>query len=132
MGIMHKNSSSAGLTNPAAAAETVVYTTPALAIGPVGPPTNPIDISGTIYLTAGTGTTAVVIRCRQGGLTGPQVGPSYTHTLAAAASAAISFGFTDLTAFLEQVNGGSYVITVQQTGGTGAGTANAIDIKVMT
>lgn len=132
MGIMHKNSSSSGLSNPGASAETVVYTTPALQIGPVGPPTNPIDISGSLFVTAGTGTTAVVIRCRQGGVTGTQVGPSFTHTLAAGNSAGISFGFTDLSTFLEQVNGGSYVITVQQTGGTGAGTANAIDIKVMT
>lgn len=133
MGIMHKNSASSGLTNPGASAETVVYTTPLIQVGPTGPLVNPIDISGTLYLTAGTGTTAVVIRCRQGSLSGPQVGPSETHTLAAGASAAISFGFTDLTTFLEAAPaGGAYVITVQQTGGTGAGTANAIDVKVMT
>jgi len=131
MGIMHKVSGTSGLSNSAASAETVVYTTPAVQIGPVGVP-NPIDISGSINLTAGTGTTAVVIRCRQGGLTGPLVGVALTHTLAAAALASISFGFTDTTTFLEQAGGGQYVITVQQTGGTGAGTSNAIDIKVMT
>lgn len=132
MGIMHKNSASSGVTNPGVSAETVVYTTPVLAIGPVGPGVIPIDISGTLYLTAGTGTSAVVIRCRQGNLTGPLVGPAITHTLAAGASGAISYGFTDTSTFLEQVNGGVYVITAQQTGGTGAGTTNGIDIKVMT
>lgn len=132
MGIMHKNSASSGVVNPGASAETVVYTTPVMAIGPVGPNVIPIDVSGTLYLTPGTGTTAVVIRCRQGSLTGPLIGPAITHTLAAGASGAISYGFTDTSTFLEQTGGGVYVITAQQTGGTGAGTTNGIDIKVMT
>lgn len=131
MGIMHKNSTST-LTNPGASAETVVYTTPSMAIGPVGPPANPIDISGTFIVTPGTSTTAVVVRCRQGGLTGPLVGPALTVTVTAGNATAISFGFTDTSTYLEEVGGGFYVITAAQTSGTVAGTSNALDIKVMT
>jgi hypothetical protein len=129
MGIMHKNTASgAGVVNPAASAETVIYTTPAIQTGQGD---GLVGITGTVNLTAGTGTTAVVIRIRQGSLTGPVVGVSPVHTLAAGASANISFGATDSTPFTEAAGGGVYVVTAQQTGGTGAGTTNMVDVEVI-
>jgi len=126
---MHKNTASGGgVSNPGASAETVIYTTPAIQ---TGAGETPVGIAGTVNLTAGTGTTAVVIRVRQTNLAGTQVGPSQTHTLAAGASASISFGVTDTSPFLQAAGGGVYVITVQQTGGTGAGTTNFVDVEVI-
>src|SRR5215469_11451653 len=132
MGIMHKNSTSVAVSNPAASAETVIYTTPSISIGPTGTALTPIDISGSIDVTTGTGASAIQIRCRQGSLTGIQVGPVLQNNQGAAIRQITSFGFTDTTTFLEAAGGGVYVITVQQVSGTGAGTTNAIDIKVMT
>ena len=129
MGIMHKNTASgAGVVNPGASAETIIYTTPA--IGPTGPGAPVVGVSGTVNITAGTGTTAVVIKVRQTNLvTGTQVGPSQTHTLAAGNTASISFGVSDASTYLEA--GGQYVVTATQTGGTGAGTTNFVDIEVL-
>lgn len=79
-------------------------------------------VTGSMNVTAGAGTTAVVIRCRQNTVVGAQVGLSKTVTLAAAATAEIPFNFVDLAAAVSQ----TYVISVQQTGGTGAGTVNDI------
>lgn len=130
---MHKNTTNAGLTNPAVSAETVIYTTPVVAIGPVGPPANPIDISGTAFITPGTGATGITLRCRAGGLTGPMVSQALAFPAVAGTPAALSYGFTDVSTFLEQVGGGQYVITATQTGAPSAGgTSNNLDIKVMT
>lgn len=79
-------------------------------------------ITGDMNITAGAGTTAVVIRCRQNGVAGAQVGQTKTVTLAAAATGDIPFNFIDPAPAVSQ----TYVITVQQTGGTGAGTVNDI------
>jgi hypothetical protein len=80
-------------------------------------------ILGSLNITAGAGTTAVVVKCRQGtGVAGTQVGPSKTVTLAATASAEIPLTFQDAAPNSAE----AYTITVTQTGGTGAGTVNAI------
>lgn len=79
-------------------------------------------ITGSMNITAGTGTTAVVIRCRQNGVAGTQVGLSKTVTLAAGNTDEIPFNFLDPAATSIQ----QYAITVQQTGGTAAGTVNDI------
>lgn len=129
MGIMHKNTASgAGVVNPGASAETVIYTAPAVQTGAGA---GPIGISGTVNITPGTGTTAIVIRVRQGSLTGPLVGVASTHTVVAGSPQSISFGATDFSTFTEQVGGGVYVVTAAQTGGTGAGTTNMVDIEVI-
>lgn len=130
MGVMHKNSASgAGVSNPAASAETVIYTTPVLQTGQGD---GVVDIAGTVNVTPGTGATAIVIRVRQGTLTGAIIsGVSPAHTVAAGAAQSISFGVTDTTGWTQQVNGGAYVITAQQTGGTGAGTTNLVDVAVI-
>lgn len=112
------------LTNPALAAETAAIS---------GPP--PFDISGVpsgdfsrihgvLNLTAGAGTTAVVIKLRRGAntTTGTQVGTSLTYTLAAAASADIAYDFEDTG---QQFLAGQYTVTLTQTGGTANGTLNA-------
>lgn len=80
-------------------------------------------VSGSLNVLAGTGTTAVVIRVRQGAntTTGTVVGVAETATLAAAASASIPFDFVDAT---NQFLSSQYTLTIQQTGGTAAGTVN--------
>jgi len=127
MPFMHKNTPSSGLTNPAAAAETVVYTTPALVAG-VGQ--SPVDISGTINITPGTAATAAIVRVRQAGLTGTLLSASPSHTVVAGAPQSISFGATDATTYLQSVGGGVYVVTLQMTAATGATTVNALDVGV--
>lgn len=129
MSILHRNTASGGaVTNPAASAETVIYTTPAVQAGAgVGA----VGISGTVNITPGTSTTAIIIRIRQGSLTGALVGVSPSHTVAAAAPQSISYGAADTSSFIEQSGGGVYVVTAQQTGGTVAGTTNSVDIEVI-
>lgn len=129
MGIMHKNTPASGLGSPAAAAETVVYTTPAMQ---VGAGMTPIGISGTLNVTPGTAASQAIVRIRQGSLTGPVVGPAPVHTVAAGAAQSVSFGGTDTTTYLEQVGGGVYVITLQMTSATGASTVNSLDVEVIT
>lgn len=85
----------------------------------------PTLIAGVVNVTAGAGTTAVVVRVRQGiGVTGTVVGVLDTDTLAAAASESIAFEKYDATGAT------SYTVTVQQTGATGNGTVNSASIDV--
>jgi hypothetical protein len=82
-------------------------------------------------VTAGTGATALVVRCRQGnGTTGTQVGPAFTYTLAAGNTASIGLCFRDPSGWLEQEGGGQYTITVAETGATANGTVNDIYTEV--
>lgn len=84
-----------------------------------------VELNGLVDLTTGAGTTAVVLRIRRGTtITGTVVGTADTDTIIGAA------GSTDPYAIQEidtpgDVNNLSYVLTVQQTGATGAGTAVA-------
>lgn len=82
-----------------------------------------VVIDGFLNFTAGAGTTAIIVRIRRGSLTGTLVGVAQTHVMAAGSVASIAFAADDLPPSNPPV-GGSYAITVQQTGGTGAGTAN--------
>lgn len=98
--------------------ETVVASCPALPLDAV--PSTPIRISGVVNITAGTGTTAVVVKIRQGNTVGgTQVGVSLTHTLAAGASGQIAFDLLD-SSFIST----GYCVTVTQTGASGNGTIN--------
>lgn len=90
-------------------------------------------VRGTCNITAGAGTTAVVLRIRKGNqLTGALVGSALTHTLAAAATAQLYFEVLDNASVTapqdpegaQSVGSNMYTLTVQQTGGTGAGTVN--------
>lgn len=88
-------------------------------------------ISGYLNITAGTGTTAVQIRIRQGAtLAGPLVGVADTHTLAAGASASIPYGNEDTSGYVQTVYGGQYCVTVQQVGATANGSVNDGTLKV--
>lgn len=100
------------------AAETAILTT-----GPISTPGAGavVNIQGVVAVTAGAGTTAVVIRVRRGtGVAGAIVGELETDTLAAASLEAIPFAMQDP---LGDAAGQVYTLTAQQTGGTGNGTA---------
>lgn len=81
-------------------------------------------INGVANITAGTAATSVQIRCRIGNntITGTQVGPTLSYTIAAGASANVDFEFSDVPGLYAQ----AYTITVQQVAATGNGTVNDI------
>lgn len=128
MGVMHKNTTLPGTSLPTTT-ETVIYTTPSFQVGPgqVG-----IAITGTVNITPGTSATGVILRVRQGSITGPVVsGAAPSHAVSAGAAQSISFGVTDMSTFTEAApSGGAYVLTAQQVGATGNGAANVVDVEV--
>lgn len=133
MGLHFKQTPVTGFTNPAAAAETAVFVTPALpATGAANAPGSiPISISGTINLTPGTSATAATVRIRQGsGIGGTQISAAPVHTVAATSPQSISFGATDATGYLG-APGGQYTVTVQMTGGAATTTINMLDLEVL-
>jgi hypothetical protein len=79
-------------------------------------------ISGSLNITPGTSTTAIVVKCRQGANTvaGTQVSLSKTVGVTAAVPVEIPFNFDDLSGVFAD----AYTITVTQTAGTVAGTVN--------
>ena len=122
----HANSASGVATGTNT--ETPVATiSPAVAVA--SPSGEGVTVSGVVNITAGTGTTAVVVRVRRGvDATGSQVGQAATHTLAAGASASIPF--CNLDAAASALSGtDQWTVTVQQTGGTAAGTVNYVTIN---
>lgn len=106
---------------PASAVETLLLTTP-----PITQPFDfaPIRVSASIAITAGTGTTAIVLNLRRGALVTSTliVGPC-THTLAAGSSAILHLEQYDTGAALAQVQ---YSLTIIQTGATVAGTTSEL------
>lgn len=99
-------------------AETVAVTFPVLATGPV----SKVIIRGTICLTAGTGTTAITVRIRQGTtVAGAQVGNTVQQTIAAGNTGVFTIDVEDTTGWLQAAGGNQYVLTVLQTGGTANG-----------
>lgn len=107
----------------APSAETVAIVTTLVAEN--NPAGQGVHISGTLNILAGTSTTAIVIKCRQGnGVNGAQVGGSITHTLAAGSSGSMSFDFLDNTAYALVNQTAQWSITVTQTGGAANGTIN--------
>ena len=91
----------------------------------------PVIVEANLNVLAGTSATAIVVRCRQGvGTGGAQVGPSYTHSLAAGSIAQLQCKFRDSTGVPFAPGGTAYTVTVAQTSGTVAGTVNNIDIEV--
>jgi hypothetical protein len=110
----------------AAAAETVVAT-----IGVPNLGDNPLIQGVTIQaslnnLAPGAGTTAGVIRVRKGTVAGTQVGVNKANTQANGTTQSDSIRAYDPA----PVSGQVYVITYQQTGGTGAGTIAEIIAEV--
>jgi len=79
-----------------------------------------ISISGQLNLSnVGTGTTALVIRCRQGSLTGPLVQAAITKPTTAGAADTMAFSFIDQSR--AAAGGVQYFITLASTGLTVAG-----------
>lgn len=120
---------------PASAAETVALSIPfttglsqnvSLAAPPgVGKPTKN-NIVGMVNITTGLTATAVVVRCRQGGVAGTQVDQTQTTAAAASTTVTIPFAFEDPTPNFAQ----AYSITVSVTGQSGAGAVNDIVANV--
>jgi hypothetical protein len=85
----------------------------------------PAIIVGTVNITPGTTTTAVVVRVRQavaaGTPTGAVVGVAESNAVTAAVASDIPFEANDQTG---SVTG--WVVTVQQTGATANGTVNLV------
>lgn len=108
--------------------ETAIASTDVVNAG-INPGNRPVVVKAILNITAGAGTTAVVVNCRQGvGTGGTQVGASVTVTLAAGASGSFSVVFRDTSGVPQ--GGTAYTITVTQTGGTAAGTVNVADVEV--
>lgn len=116
-----------GVSSPAA--ETPIVNIAPLPFNP--PPANApgMIIRGSLNVTAGTGATAVVLRCRvgQSTTTGPLVGNALTITLAAGASMDVDFEFED-TNFPDP--GAGYCITLAETGASVAGTVNQAEAEL--
>lgn len=88
----------------------------------------PVAIQITGEITTGATVTALVYRCRRGTtVAGVQVGNTITVAAAAATAEPISAGWVDTPGELAN---GSYVVTVAQTGGTGAGSVNQTATEV--
>jgi hypothetical protein len=78
-----------------------------------------VRINGIIYYSAtATGTTAVTVRVRQGGLTGPVVGQAIIAAVTASATAVIAYDEVDTSRYPAQAGGGVYVVTVVTNGAT--------------
>jgi hypothetical protein len=111
------------------AAETVVATLTGVSSQRAG---QRVELEGTVNITTGTSTTAVVLRIREDTLTGTLVGEIATDTLSTAVGSP-----EDHTIHAEHTPTGeiankSYVLTVVQTAGAGAGTANHASLRADT
>ena len=117
---MPRARSTAGGGNPNLAAETVIASLPNVSTN-AG---NNVDLEGTADLTAGAGTTAVILRIRRGiDATGPLVGSAVQCNIAAGARDTRTINATDQPS--GDLAGATYVLTAQQTGGTANGVLNS-------
>lgn len=89
-------------------------------------------VTAYLNITAGTGTTAFVIRCRQGaGTGGALLTPNSAGQVQAAGNTEqVTIVFRDTSSWPAQAGGGAYTVTVAQTGNTVAGTVNDAYITV--
>ena len=84
-----------------------------------------------IELATGVGTTAVAMRIRRGvDTTGPVVGVAETATAIGAAGSADPYSI-EAADSPGEVNNQSYVVTIQQTGATGNGTAQSAQLTAI-
>jgi len=87
-------------------------------------------VRGTINITAGTGTTAIVVRVREASLTGTLVGNAITISVTAGSLYQIPFEVVDASAYgTVNTTGAVWVATVQQTGASGNGTVNQTTVE---
>lgn len=112
-------------TSVVTTAETIAITTEPFSQGVDG---EPVTVSVRLNMTAGTGTTNVVVRLRRGTLvTSPQIGEDVTFTLTAAQRDTLVASFTTQPASSARQQ---FVATVQQTGATGNGTVHTASSTV--
>jgi hypothetical protein len=107
-------------------AETVIGTFPALegtppSVTPYAGQGIPTLVSGNVNVTPGAAATGIIVRIRQGSLTGAVIGtPAETDTVAASVPVDVPFeGF-------DPAGATTYVVTVQQVAATGNGTVNVV------
>lgn len=111
-------------------AESVIAASPVNNVNPVT--TTKVIIRASVNLLAGTTTTAVVARIRQGnGVGGAIVGAAATVTLAAGNNGGVALSVEDTPNWLAApANGGQYCLTLAQTAGTANGSVNIGDFQV--
>lgn len=120
MGVRIGSVSSAAQTNPPPASnvETVICTLPGLSLAVDNAQ---VLLFSSVSILAGVGVTSITLTIRRGPLvTSPAVTPGMVHTLAAGASALLSFAAFDAVAGV--FAGLQYCLTLIQTGATGAST----------
>lgn len=104
-------------------AETVIATlTPFNVDNPAG---EGVLIQGDVNVSPGTAATQIVLRVRQGGLTGTLVGVAMPNSVAATNTYNIGSTWLDASALALLDTGLTYVLTAQQTSATANGTVNA-------
>jgi hypothetical protein len=87
-----------------------------------------VAITGFLNLTPGTSATACVVRIRRNTVSGTQVGTTESPIEVATVSQSIPFGATDTPG---ESAGLVYVVTTQNTNGSGNGTVNIIQATVI-
>jgi hypothetical protein len=98
--------------------EGIIATSPAISYNNPGGQGN--LVSGVLNITTGLGTTALIIRVRSGTLvTSPIVGVLETDTVGASVGINLPYEFIDAAGV--NATNQQYTVTLQQTGGTGAG-----------
>lgn len=81
-----------------------------------------VCISGQLnFSNVGTSTTALVVRCRQGSITGPLVQAAITKPVATGTADTVAYEFIDQSRASAQAGGVQYFITVASTALTIAG-----------
>lgn len=101
-------------------AETVVATLTGVATQRPG---QVLSFHGEIGITSGVGTTGVTLRVRQDSLTGAVVGEASPDTLSGAAGTTETHTIDVADNLPGEFSGRTYVLTAQQVGATGNGTA---------
>ncbi len=113
-----------GVTLPTTT-ETLVFTLPPVSTTSRGAS---ISISGFIKLTTGAGTTAVQLRIRRGTTVTGTVVVMVPVSVQAGAQVTIPFTVQDA---IGEVAGQRYVITLQQVGATGNGSADTVGVVII-
>lgn len=115
---------SASAVNVVTTAETILVSTPGIAI----PAAFPVDIIADLDFSTGTGVTGVTINVRRGPLvTSPLVGGVGPIAIAASTRGKFTFAITDTQAG-EQA-GLQYTVTIVQAAATGNGTGNLCYVR---
>lgn len=107
-------------------AETVVATLTGVSTARAG---EQIRLEGTVTLTLGTSTTAVVLRVRADSLTGAVVDELATEQISTAAGSAETHTIVAYDSSGVEIAGRTYVLTVSQTAASANGSATHASLK---